>query len=146
MEALRFGTAAQGQINTSLVLGWGLGALLAPHHLLDLKRKSWGSGVFLRRIPEVRCKDQVPPNGTLLAQSRTLFSRGDRQFCRFRHSLWAAQGPSYSHSQTPSSERESECWPARGRHGALQGNFSQECAASDSVSLHPFWGPQEDSY
>lgn len=46
MESHRFGNiAAQGQTDKSPVLGWDLGALLAPPTPADLKQESWGSGL-----------------------------------------------------------------------------------------------------
>lgn len=59
METQRFdGTATQGQ--TDAVLGWGLGALLAPN---DLKQESW------RKLGVVVVPEQKGSSGSLQRQS-----------------------------------------------------------------------------
>lgn len=76
MESHGFGNiAAQGQTDLSPVLGWDLGALLAPPTPAELKQESWGSGAS-RREGSLRftAKTKFPLNRPLLAQSKNPFS------------------------------------------------------------------------
>lgn len=92
----------------SPVLGWDLGAILAPPTPADLRQESWGSGAS-RREGSLRftAKTKFPLNRPLLAQSKNPFSRGSGQFCpQFGHKPWATLDPSCSHSQQPSSKEK----------------------------------------